>query len=89
MEEVYLDLSDNIFIHKDFVEVVNLKITKGTTLLELFEQYVFNNIGKEDKVVRFQISIWKGARLESIFILPEDLVIMLESKVKVVGLAEV
>ena len=86
MEEVYIDLSDKIFIHRDFVEVVDLKITKGTTLLELFEQYVFD---KKGEVIIFQISIWKGARLESIFILPEDLVIMLESKVKVVGLAEV
>ena len=83
MVEVYLDLSDNIFIHKDFVEVVNLKITKGTTLLELLEQYTFD---KKDEVVIFQISIWKGVRLESIFILPEDLKVMLESKAKVVGL---
>ena len=89
MVEVYLDLSDNIFIHKDFVEVVNLKITKGTTLLELFEQYVFDKIDKEDEVVRFQISIWKGARLESIFILPEDLKVLVESKAKVVGLTKV
>ena len=86
MEEIYIDLSDKIFIHKDFVEVVNLKVTKGTTLLELFEQYVFDKIDKEDEVVRFQISIWKGARLESIFILPEDLKVLLESKAKVVGL---
>ena len=83
MEEVYIDLSDNIFIHKDFVEVVNLKLTKGTTLIELFEQYVFDNIGE---VVRFQISIWKGAKLESIFILPEELKVLIESKDKVVGL---
>ena len=83
MEEVYLDLSDNIFIHKDFVEVINLKLPKGTTLLELLEQYVFD---KKDKVVRFQISIWKGARIESIFISPEDLKVLLESKGKVVGL---
>ena len=86
MVEVYLDLSDNIFIHKDFVEVINLKITKGTTLIELFEQYVFGNIGE---VVRFQLSIWKGARLESISILPEALKILIESKAKVVGLNEV
>ena len=85
MVEVYLDLSDNIFIHKDFVEVINLKVTKGTTLIELFEQYVFDKIGG---VVRFQISIWKDSKLESIYILPEELVIMLESKAKVVGLAE-
>ena len=57
MEEVYLDLSDNIFIHKDFVEVIDLKITKGTTLVEALEQYIFD---RKDKVVRFQISIWKG-----------------------------
>ena len=83
MVEVYLDLSDSIFIHRDFVEVVNLKLPKGTTLVELFEQYIFGNIGK---VIIFQLSIWKGARLESIFILPEDLKVMLESKAKVVGL---
>ena len=83
MEEFYLDLSDNIFIHKDFVEVVDLKITKGTILLELFEQYVFN---KKDEVVVFKISIWKGAMLESIFISPEDLKVLVESKANVVGL---
>ena len=83
MEEVYLDLSDKIFIHKDFVEVVDLKIPKGTTLLELFEQYTFDN---KDKAVRFQISIWKGVRLESISISPEELGLMLESKANVVGL---
>ena len=86
MEEIYIDLSDNIFIHKDFVEMIDLKITKGTTLLELFEQYVFD---KKGEVVRFQISIWKGVKLESIFILPEDLKVLIESKAKVVGLAEV
>ncbi len=83
MVVVYLDLSDSIFIHRDFIEMVNSKITKGTTLLELFEQYVFDNMGE---VVRFQISIWNGVRLESIFILPEDLKVILESKANVVGL---
>ena len=86
MVEVYLDLSDNIFIHKDFVEVVNLKITKGTILSELFEQYIFDKIGE---VIIFQISIWKGVKLESIYILPEDLKVLIESKANVVGLAEV
>ncbi len=83
MGEVYIDLSDKIFIHKDFVQVIDLKIIKGTTLVEALEQYIFGNIGK---VVGFQISIWKGVKLESIFILPEDLKVLLESKVKVVGL---
>ena len=83
MEEVYIDLSDNIFIHKDFVEVIDLKITKGTTLIESLEQYILD---KKDKVIIFQISIWKGVKLESIFILPEDLKVLLESKAKVVGL---
>ena len=86
MEEIYIDLSDKIFIHRDFVEVINLKVTKGTTLLELFEQYVFD---KKGEVIIFQISIWKEVKLESIFILPEDLKVLLESKAKVVGLAEV
>ena len=83
MEEIYIDLSDKIFIHKDFVEVINLKLSKGTTLLELFEQYVFD---KKGEVVKFQISIWKGVKLESIFILPEDSKVLIESKAKVVGL---
>ena len=83
MEEIYIDLSDKIFIHKDFVEMANSKLPKGTTLLELFEQYVFD---KKGEVIIFQISIWKGARLESISISPEELVILLESKAKVVGL---
>ena len=83
MEEVYIDLSDNIFIHRDFVEVIDLKITKGTTLIESLEQYILD---KKDKVIIFQISIWKGVRLESIFISPEELKVMIESKAKVVGL---
>ena len=83
MEEVYIDLSDNIFIHKDFVEVIDLKVPKGTTLLEVLEQYVFD---KKYKVVIFQISIWKGVRLESTLILFEELKVLLESKAKVVGL---
>ena len=83
MVEVYIDLSDKIFIHRDFVEMANSKLPKGTTLLELFEQYVFD---KKGEVIIFQISIWKEARLESISISPEDLKVMLESKAKVVGL---
>ena len=83
MEEVYIDLSDKIFIHKDFVEVVNLKLPKGTTLLEVLEQYVFD---KKYKVVIFQISIWKGVKLESTLILFEELKVLLESKANIVGL---
>ena len=83
MVEVYIDLSDKIFIHRDFVEMANSKLPKGTTLLELFEQYVFD---KKGEVVKFQISIWKGVRLESIFISPEELKVLVESKAKVVGL---
>ena len=83
MEEVYIDLSYNIFIHRDFIEVVNLKLPKGTTLLEVLEQYVSD---KKYKVVIFQISIWKGVRLESTLILFEELKVLLESKANVVGL---
>ena len=86
MVEIYIDLSDKIFIHRDFVEMANSKLPKGTTLLELFEQYVFD---KKGEVIIFQISIWKGARLESIFIPLEDLKVLLGGKAKVVGLAEV
>ena len=83
MVEVYIDLSDKIFIHRDFVEMANSKLPKGTTLLELFEQYTFD---KKGEVVKFQLSIWKGVKLESIFILPEDLKVLLESKANIVGL---
>ena len=83
MEEIYIDLSDKIFIHRDFVEMANSKLPKGTTLLELFEQYVFD---KKGEVIIFQISIWKGVKLESIFILPEDLKVLVESKANIVGL---
>jgi hypothetical protein len=86
VEEIYIDLSDNIFIHRDFVEVVGLRLPKGKDLIEVFEQYTFD---KKGKVVIFKISIWKGIKLESIFILPEDLKVLVENKVNVVGLAEV
>ena len=83
MVEIYIDLSDKIFIHRDFVEMANSKLLKGTTLLELFEQYVFD---KKGEVIIFQISIWKGVKLESIIILPEDLKVLVESKANIVGL---
>ena len=83
MEEVYIDLSDKIFIHRDFVEVVNSKLPKGTSLMELFEHYTFN---KKGEVVRFQISIWKGVKLEPIIILPEELYVIMKGNVEVVGL---
>jgi hypothetical protein len=70
MEGFYIDLSDNIFIHKDFVEVVGLKIPKGITLSEWLEQYGFDN---KDKVVRLQLSIWNGVKLEYTVIVLEKL----------------
>ena len=87
MEEITIDLSDKIFIHRYFVEVVGLKIPKGTTLVEWFEQYIFNNKGK---VVKFQLSVWQevkgGVRLESTLVTLEMVAVMLEGKVEVVGL---
>ena len=87
MEEVYIDLSDKIFIHRDFVEVVGLKIPKGTTLVEWFEQYIFDNKGK---VVKFQISVWQelkgGVKLESTLVTLEMIYVIMEGKVEVVGL---
>lgn len=83
MKEVYLDLSDKIFIHKDFVEVIGLKLPKGKDLIEVFEQNLFGNT---DKVVIFKLSVWKGVKLESIFLTFEEVYVMLRSKVEVVGL---
>lgn len=87
MEEVYIDLSDKIFIHRDFVEVVGLKIPKGTTLVEWFEQYIFDN---EGKVVKFQLSVWQefkgGIKLESTLVTLEIVYVIMEGKVEVVGL---
>ena len=65
MEEVYIDLSDNIFIHKDFIEIVNLKIIKGKTLIESLEQYVFD---KKDKVIIFQNKSFVKQRLSGLVI---------------------
>ena len=74
MKEVYLDLSDKIFIHKDFVEVVGLKLPKGKGLVEWFEQDVFDDI---DEVVIFQISTWKGVKLESTVLTFVELCVLL------------
>lgn len=83
MEDIYIDLSDKIFIHKDFVEVVGLKIPKGISLVEWFEQYGFDS---KDKVVRFQLSIWNGVKLEYTVLTFEGVYMMLESKGKIIGL---
>jgi hypothetical protein len=63
MEEVYLDLSDKIFIHKDFVEVVGLKYTNKKALLEHLEEYI--NVGRLIKV-----NVWNGDKLEEVLVEP-------------------
>lgn len=83
MEEIYIDLSDKIFIHKDFVEVVGLKLPKGKGLIEWLEQYGFDS---KDKVIRLQLSIWKGTKLEYTVITLEEVYMLLGDKVEVVGL---
>ena len=63
VEEVYIDLSDKIFIHKDFVEVVGLKYTNKKALLEYLGEYI--NVGRFIKV-----SVWNGDKLEEVLVEP-------------------
>lgn len=63
MKETTIDLSNNIFIHKRFVEVVGLEFTNKKTLLEYLEGYIC-----EDTKVNIKVSVWNGTVLE------EDLV---------------
>ena len=76
MKEVYLDLSDKIFIHKDFVEVIWKRHFNKKALLEHLEE--FNN--EERPNIKFQVSKWKGDKLEEVRLKPIELCRLIKCK---------
>ena len=76
MKEVYLDLSDKIFIHKDFVEVIWKKHFNKKALLKFLEG--FTDIGRFN--LKFRVSEWKGDILEEVLIEPFELSLLILSK---------
>lgn len=73
MKEVCLDLSNKLFIHKDFVELVGLKYTNKKALLEFLEGFIIIKIP-------FKVSEWKGDVLEEVLIEPFELSLLILSK---------
>ena len=80
MKETTIDLSDNIFIHKRFVEVVEVEFTNKKTLLEYLEGFIW-----EDIKVKIKVSVWNGTVLEEDFVEVVRLCLLIVDK-RVVGL---
>jgi hypothetical protein len=76
VKEVYLDLSDKIFIHKDFVEVVWKKHFNKRALLKFLEEFT----DMERYNIKFRVSEWKGDVLEEVLIEPFELSLLILSK---------
>ena len=76
MKEVYLDLSDKIFIHKDFVEVIWKKHFNKKALLKFSEEFTYI----ERYNIKFRVSGWKGDVLEEVLIEPFELSLLILSK---------
>ena len=76
MKEVYLDLSDKIFIHKDFVEVIWKRHFNKEALLKFLEE--FTDIGRYN--IKFRVSEWNGDILEEVLLEPFELSLLILSK---------
>ena len=76
MKEVYLDLSDKIFIHKDFVEVVWKKHFNKRALLKFLEEFTDMEIYN----IKFRVSEWNGDILEEVLLEPFELSLLILSK---------
>ena len=76
MKEVYLDLSDKIFIHKDFVEVVWKRHFNKKALLKFLEGFI--DIGRFN--LKFRVSEWNGDILEEVLLEPFELSLLILSK---------
>ena len=76
MKEVYLDLSDKIFIHKNFIEVTWKRYTNKKALLKFLEGF----INEERPNIEFQVSKWNGDKLEEVLLEPFELSLLILSK---------
>ena len=73
MEEVYIDLSDKIFIHKDFIEVN----WRGYTIKKVWLKFIDGFI---DLKIPFKVSEWNGDKLEEVLLEHFDLRLLIMSK---------
>lgn len=76
MEEVYIDLSDKIFIHKDFVEVIWKRHFNKKALLKFLEE--FTDMGRYN--IKFRVNEWKGDTLEEVLLEPFELSLLIIDK---------
>ena len=76
MKEVYLDLSDKIFIHKDFVEVIWKRHFNKKALLKFLEEFTDMEIYN----IKFRVSEWNGDILEEVLLEPFELSLLILSK---------
>lgn len=76
MEDELIDISGDIFIHKDFVEVTWKRYTNKKSLLKLLEEF----INEERPNIKFQVSKWKGDKLEEVRLKPIELCLLILDK---------
>ena len=76
MVDELIDISGDIFIHKDFVEITWKGYTNKKALLEHLEE--FNN--EERPNIKFQVSKWKGDKLEEVRLKPIELCRLIKCK---------
>ena len=73
MEEVYIDLSDKIFIHKDFIEVNWRGYTNKKVWLKFIDGFI-------DLKIPFKVSEWNRDKLEEVLLEHFDLRLLIMSK---------
>ena len=73
MEEVYIDLSDKIFIHKDFIEVNWRGYINKKVWLKFIDGFI-------DLKIPFKVSEWNGDKLEEVLLEHFDLRLLIMSK---------
>lgn len=76
MKEVYLDLSDKIFVHKDFVEVIWKRHFNKKALLKYLEAFTDMEIYN----IKFRVSKWNGDKLEEVLLKPIELCLLIIDK---------
>ena len=76
MEDELIDISGDMYIHKNFIEVTWKRYTNKKALLKFLEGFT----DMERYNIKFRVSEWKGDVLEEVLIEPFELSLLILSK---------
>ena len=76
MEDELIDISGDMYIHKNFIEVTWKRYTNKKALLEHLEEF----INEERPNIKFQVSKWNGDKLEEVLLEPIELCLLIIDK---------